>query len=137
MKQAYLVHYYIVSYIKGKEEKYPISLGRFTCFIPRYLGSRHQNLIWVAKLPSINSSFWVGKDFVSWHCLCGLCQFESKKIIDISVRKMKSIWKEKSKFGCKVEASFGMIQYFIISVGKSLVGGLDERCLKLIFANCK
>lgn len=38
MKQTYLVHYYIVGYIKRKEEKYLISLGRFTYFIPRYLG---------------------------------------------------------------------------------------------------
>lgn len=29
MKQAYLVHYCIVGYIKRKEEKYLISRGRF------------------------------------------------------------------------------------------------------------
>lgn len=56
MKQAYLVHYYIVGYINRKE-KYLIPVDRFSYFIPRYLGSRHLNLIWIVKLTSINSCF--------------------------------------------------------------------------------
>lgn len=67
MKQIYLVHYYIVDYIKRKEEKYLIPFGRFKYFIPRYLGFRHLNLIRMVKLISINSSFWLGNDFDLLH----------------------------------------------------------------------
>lgn len=34
MKQTYLVHYYIVGYIKGKEENYLISLADFNISYP-------------------------------------------------------------------------------------------------------
>lgn len=38
MKQTHLVHYYIVDYIKRKEDRLSNFLGRFAYFIPRYLG---------------------------------------------------------------------------------------------------
>lgn len=120
MKQTHLVHYYIVDYIKRKEDRYLIFLADLRISYPGIWDLYIWIWSWMVKLPSITSSFRVGKkrlmgkDLICGikHCSCRDCQVQIRWAWNMRW-KMKA-FETGQKFGCEVDVHFAVVNASLV-----------------------